>query len=524
MTSDDPSTFLDRSRVLHVQWSEEPETINDRASFGQHNLERDQHYQLKHDLLSNGGFEAPNAKTPMASLDEDSLWSKRVLLSLDGGGVRGLSTLYVLKRIMEEVGEYEREWNKHAKSSAYSPLFHNIHIGDTTPSQDSKTTGNWLPCHYFDYIGGTSTGGLIAIMLGRLRMSVDEAIEEYKELAKNVFEKPSSRLIRYLENYDSAARRQKLQDRFEELAKIHTKQDPSEAWSHFMSDPERCRTIVCSIKSARNNTLQAPFLFRSYYSRKTSQSITHTEKDPRNFEIWEVARAASAAPSFFKSVTLGNDLYYDGVVNLNNPSWELCNEFRLLAVDSREAIDVLLSIGGGNTRADKPKVRSRRSALLSNWTYPEYVQKKVRMESKRQVFSYYRLDAEGVHQSVRIDEWKPKETGKTTLGKIKAATEKYLKRDDIRSCCRKVAQELARKRILRSQTMRWESFATGARYKCPLPECSKRRETVFLHRNALMDHLRKEHNKAPPDTEHYKEIQTLLDKGRTHTGSSSELS
>jgi patatin-like phospholipase/acyl hydrolase len=27
-----------------------------------------------------------------------------------------------------------------------------------------------LPCEYFDLIGGTNTGGLIAIMLGRLRM------------------------------------------------------------------------------------------------------------------------------------------------------------------------------------------------------------------------------------------------------------------------------------------------------------------------------------------------------------------
>jgi len=27
-----------------------------------------------------------------------------------------------------------------------------------------------LPCQYFDLIGGTSTGGFIAIMLGRLRM------------------------------------------------------------------------------------------------------------------------------------------------------------------------------------------------------------------------------------------------------------------------------------------------------------------------------------------------------------------
>ena len=62
------------------------------------------------------------------------------LLSLDGGGVRGLSSLLILREIMEEIQR---------KSDA-----------EDTP----------LPCQYFDLIGGTSTGGWIAIMLGRLRM------------------------------------------------------------------------------------------------------------------------------------------------------------------------------------------------------------------------------------------------------------------------------------------------------------------------------------------------------------------
>lgn len=43
------------------------------------------------------------------------------------------------------------------------------------------------PCEIFDMIGGTSTGGLIAIMLGRLQMTVDEALQEYRHLAKTVF-------------------------------------------------------------------------------------------------------------------------------------------------------------------------------------------------------------------------------------------------------------------------------------------------------------------------------------------------
>lgn len=62
------------------------------------------------------------------------------ILSLDGGGVRGLSSLLVLRQIMEEI---QRQ----------------------TDAQETPR-----PCDYFDLIGGTSTGGLIAIMLGRLRM------------------------------------------------------------------------------------------------------------------------------------------------------------------------------------------------------------------------------------------------------------------------------------------------------------------------------------------------------------------
>ena len=54
--------------------------------------------------------------------------------------MRGLSSLLILREIMEEIQR---------QSGA-----------EETP----------LPCQYFDLIGGTSTGGLIAIMLGGLRM------------------------------------------------------------------------------------------------------------------------------------------------------------------------------------------------------------------------------------------------------------------------------------------------------------------------------------------------------------------
>lgn len=51
------------------------------------------------------------------------------LLSLDGGGVRGLSTLFILRDVMNHLNR-ERGEGRHVK-----------------------------PCEVFDLIGGTSTGG-----------------------------------------------------------------------------------------------------------------------------------------------------------------------------------------------------------------------------------------------------------------------------------------------------------------------------------------------------------------------------
>ncbi|CAK7240110.1 MAG: hypothetical protein STHCBS139747_001547 [Sporothrix thermara] len=83
------------------------------------------------------------------------------LLALDGGGIRGLSSLVILSELMATVD----------------------------PELPPR------PCDYFDMIGGTSTGGLIAIMLGRLRMTVAECIEAYMFLSERVFKKETHRKI-----------------------------------------------------------------------------------------------------------------------------------------------------------------------------------------------------------------------------------------------------------------------------------------------------------------------------------------
>jgi patatin-like phospholipase/acyl hydrolase len=82
------------------------------------------------------------------------------ILSLDGGGVKGYTSLIILQRILRT-------------------------LKDVAGLENEPR-----PFEVFDLIVGTSTGGLIAIMLGRLEMSIDEAIKQYEEVGKEVFGNP----------------------------------------------------------------------------------------------------------------------------------------------------------------------------------------------------------------------------------------------------------------------------------------------------------------------------------------------
>lgn len=94
---------------------------------------------------------------------------------LDGGGIRGLWSLLALERLMENIADQEEQQNEKALHS-FSP---ETWPGDLTqePATDEEKrryevetdperklaatakASRYLPCHYFDYIGGSSTGG-----------------------------------------------------------------------------------------------------------------------------------------------------------------------------------------------------------------------------------------------------------------------------------------------------------------------------------------------------------------------------
>lgn len=95
-------------------------------------------------------------------------------LFADGGGVRGYSMLILLREFMHQT--YER--------------IHSIPEGSLDEDRPERTSDDAdpRPCDYFELIAGTGTGGLIAIMLGRLRMSIVDCMRVYVEMTRRVFE------------------------------------------------------------------------------------------------------------------------------------------------------------------------------------------------------------------------------------------------------------------------------------------------------------------------------------------------
>ncbi|MCJ1310207.1 hypothetical protein MMC25_003869 [Agyrium rufum] len=225
------------------------------------------------------------------------------LLALDGGGVRGLSSLMILQALMEIIDP------------------------DSPPK----------PCDYFDMIGGTGTGGLIAIMLGRLRMSIDECIDAYLSLSERIFRKKGHRVTI----------KGKIQGRFdsEELERavkevVTSKGFPEDALLKDASDAA-CKVFVCSTSQQTSKTV----CLTSY---KSPSGRSHLLK---SVKIWEACRATSAASSFFDPIAIGpyEERFVDGATGANNPVGQLWDQAQQLwgpqPLESK--VQCLISIGTG---------------------------------------------------------------------------------------------------------------------------------------------------------------------------------
>jgi hypothetical protein len=76
------------------------------------------------------------------------------------------------------------------------------------------------PCDHFDLIVGTGTGGLIAIMLGRLRLDLETCKEVYVRMTRKVFE--TDKTIAGIPYRSTLFKASKLEEAIKECVREHT--------------------------------------------------------------------------------------------------------------------------------------------------------------------------------------------------------------------------------------------------------------------------------------------------------------
>ncbi|KAJ6030963.1 tetratricopeptide repeat domain-containing protein [Penicillium canescens] len=291
------------------------------------------------------------------------------VLSLDGGGVRGLSSLLILRRIM---------YNIQPTDDLYRII---------------------KPYDVFDMICGTSTGGLIAIMLGRLRMGIQETIDAYLSLAKDVFqEKPQSLLIPGVLGAMAGRARFSGEKLATAVKRVVEKQTGDENACFFESREDQCRVFVCATRTANTE----PAIMRSYRS---------DEEDSAQGTIWQVARATSAAPTFFSSITFGNPPanYVDGAMVHNNPIRLLMREVTKVWGDDAELFCVL-SIGTGTPTTRKLGTLGHQilSACAKLATHAENIARDFKADQGGRLQKegkYFRFNVAQGLQGVKLEEW-----------------------------------------------------------------------------------------------------------------------
>ncbi|KXJ94832.1 acyl transferase/acyl hydrolase/lysophospholipase, partial [Microdochium bolleyi] len=276
------------------------------------------------------------------------------------------------------------------------------------------------PCDRFDLIGGTSTGGIIAIMLGRLGMTIDECIRAYKNVAQQAFTPKTTSILRkprsgaFSAKAIEAAIRRTVREFCVEpecVTRRREGQATTETCPHgetLFRSTSCTKTVVLAITKDNVDTL--PTLFKTYDTSTGLKICT----------IWQVARAISAATTFFKPIKVGRDEieFVDAGFGYNNPCEVLIDEAQRL-FPSRGQIQVL-SIGTG--LGDVVEVGG-------SWLSIVNALKKMATSSKKVATTlhnrygdssrYFRFNVQQGLQDVRLSDWEKS-------SEISAHTNNYL--------------------------------------------------------------------------------------------------
>ncbi len=206
----------------------------------------------------------------------------RKILSLDGGGIRGVLTLEILLEIENQL------------------------------KAELKKDDNFRLSDYFDYIGGTSTGAIIAAGLS-LGMSVNQLLKFYVDKGQAMFDK-SFLLNKVKHFYNDGPLLKELKNTFGD--------------GDINIESDRFKTLLLIV--TMNRTTDSPWPI----SNNPNALFNRADRADCNLKIplYQLVRASTAAPAYFRPETIPLDsqnpkkifTFVDGgVTPYNNPSFLL---------------------------------------------------------------------------------------------------------------------------------------------------------------------------------------------------------
>lgn len=270
-----------------------------------------------------------------------------------------------------------------------------------------------------------SQSRLLAIMLGRLEMDVDQCIEAYNSIAKSVFgggpsPAPVDPTGKVPAPFDLAALERAIR-------KMITASGASEK-DVFNDGAERgCKTFVCTADRDTKDIVR----LRSY-TLPEERSIRAT--------ICEAALATSATTTFFEPVRIGARSFADGGLGANNPVDEVEGEASNIwcpdGNDLKPLVKCFISIGTGDPgkrpfdegMADYLAQTVVQIATETEATETKFIARWMKhFDEKR----YFRLNVDQGLQEIGLVEYERQ-------GAIEAATDSYLGHTDrklrVRDC------------------------------------------------------------------------------------------
>lgn len=202
----------------------------------------------------------------------------RKILALDGGGIRGLMTARALLRLEEILAE-------------------------------GRGGSDFRLCQYFDYIGGTSTGAIIAAALAT-GMSVSELLDFYQDFGQQAFTKRN-----FFQRWKSLYQNGELEQKLKQVFGDHT--DLS---------PQNLQTLLLVV--TRNKTTDSAWPISSNPSALFNDPASGNCN--LRIPLWQIVRASTAAPVYFPPEVIRVDpadpeqdfVFVDGgTTPYNNPAF-----------------------------------------------------------------------------------------------------------------------------------------------------------------------------------------------------------